>query len=93
MEDFNKLKPLKITLAEDGTIVADWVEGQSCYVLTDPLLKDIIEEINAARTLREQIAGEILERLPEYTETEACKRAGFYYDRDDVIDAIAKGEK
>ena len=42
---------------------------------------------------REQAAREILERLPEYTETEACKRAGFYYDRDDVIDAIARGEK
>lgn len=59
MEDFNKLKPLQVTLAEDGTIVADWVEGQSFYVLTDQLFKTIVEEINAARTLREQIAREI----------------------------------
>ena len=44
------------------------------------------------KSLREQIAREVLE-LPEYTETEACKRAGFYYDRDDVIAAIARGEK
>ena len=42
------------------------------------------------KSLREQIEREILDRLPEYTETEACKRAGFYYDRDDVIAAIAR---
>ena len=57
--------------------------------------KDIIGYLynDHDKKLREQIAGEILERLPEYTETEACKRAGFYYDRDDVIAAIARGEK
>ena len=40
----------------------------------------------------EQIAREIGE-LPEYTETEAYKRAAFYLDRDDVMNAIARGEK
>jgi len=39
----------------------------------------------------EQIAREIGE-LPEYTETEAYKRAAFYLDRDDVMNAIARGE-
>ena len=46
----------------------------------------------AIKELREQIAREI-EELPEYTETEAHKRAGFYLDRDDVMNAIARGEK
>ena len=50
--------------------------------------EDVQEELAKQR---EQIAGEMIERLPEYTETEACKRAGFYYDRDDVIATIAGG--
>ena len=45
------------------------------------------------KKLREQIVQEILERLPDYTGTEACKRAGFYYDCDDVLAAIAKGSE
>lgn len=48
----------------------------------------IFDELNLY--LREQIEREIL-GLFEYTETEAYQRAGFYYDRDDVMTAIASG--
>jgi len=45
--------------------------------------------LNPEPKIREQIAREIGE-LPEYTETEAYKRAAFYLDRDDVMNAIAR---
>ena len=61
--DFNQLKDLKSTWGENRTIVPEWVEGQSFYVVSDELLKQLINEINESRLLREQIAGEALELL------------------------------
>ena len=59
--DFNQLKDLKSTWGENRTIVPEWVEGQSFYVVSDELLKQLINEINESRLLREQIAREIEE--------------------------------
>ena len=72
-----------------------YLPGVNAHICQIPLVEsfNIHQDCLDEATLREQIAREILERLPEYTETEACKRAGFYYDRDDVIAAIARGQK
>ena len=63
--DFNQLKDLKSTWGENRTIVPEWVEGQSFYVVSDELLKQFINEMNESRLLREQIAGEIKELAPK----------------------------
>ena len=67
--DFNQLKDLKSTWGENRTIVPEWVEGQSFYVVSDELLKQLINEINESRLLREQIAGEILAKCKNEKET------------------------
>ena len=57
--DFNQLKPLISRYGENQTIVPEWVEGQLFYVVSDELLKKLIDEVNASRLLREKLAKEI----------------------------------
>ena len=82
--DFNQLKDLKSTWGENRTIVPEWVEGQSFYVVSDELLKQLINEINESRLLREQIAREQKEYLDHWQD--------FYLDTypDDVIDRVGR---
>ena len=82
--DFNQLKDLKSTWGENRTIVPEWVEGQSFYVVSDELLKQLINEINESRLLREQIAREQAEYLSHWQD--------FYLDTypDDVVDCVSR---
>lgn len=57
--DFNQLKPLISRYGENQTIVPEWVEGQLFYVVSDELLKKLIDEVNDSRLLREKLAMEI----------------------------------
>jgi len=86
--DFNQLKDLKSTWGENRTIVPEWVEGQSFYVVSDELLKQLINEINESRLLREQIATGI-EAISDYQVLETTNRKGFESQME-VTDAVKK---
>ena len=51
MAELDNLKPLVMTRSQDALIIAHWVEGQRVYLISDELLKALIDEINELRVL------------------------------------------